>query len=44
MVATLGFEEDIPVGWDRLTKQEGMKILDKLKSITTQWSIIAFQI
>ena len=26
-----------------MRKQDGVKILDQLKSITTDWSIIAFQ-
>jgi hypothetical protein len=42
-VAILSFSKKIPEGWERLTLEEGMKVIDKLKSILTQWSIIAFQ-
>ena len=42
-VVVLGFDEDIPAGWERMTMEEGNQLLDRLKTILTEWSIVAYQ-
>jgi hypothetical protein len=43
LVVVLGFDYRIPEGWRRLTMEEGNEVMDDLKSILTEWSIVAYQ-
>jgi hypothetical protein len=42
-IGVLSFNEDIPEGWERLQLEEARPFLNQMKTVMTQWSIIAFQ-
>jgi len=42
IVAILNFSQPFPQGWERLNYQEAQPILNQLKSILDEWSIVAY--